>query len=619
MATKAVKSDSSLEVNSKPINVNFAAGFQNRSSGSSKDRRLLNCFIETNKDLAFETKKHFLISRPGMSLRRSYTAGTARGAFRWNSADYIAIGNTVFKDGTSHQTITGTSGRVGFAIVNDAETEKLFFCDGTNGFVTDGTTSTQVPQSLSDWTADTITAVGNRRVPVTKNGFYYEAIFVTGDTKTHATTEPVWPTVIGDQIVDDLVTWACHGYYGLAYATWSTPRTPVVNAQIVPTISNGYFYECTVSGAVGATEPSWPVTIGNSVVDGGATWLCTGLVDTTNPMPKSHVPFPVFLDGSLYLIAKNTDGSNSASIYNSDTNNPFSWNQVDFVDAEHYPDRIGALVRHHNYIVAFGTESLEFFSDTANATGSPLTRNESFLVKIGCPAAETVQQIEKTVLFLGQSSFGGYGVWAIENYAPRKISDEYIDRIITAEGSSISTAKAFTAQIEGHTFYILRLSTRTLVFDLEERMWGEWTSNSGGSHVIFVGSYSFDIGNGTVAVLGNTDGKLYALDAAVFQDNSVAILMDIVTSKFDFETQRRKFLHKFSILSDDVASTTLSICWSDNDYSSWSTPVTLALDNDPKSLHRLGEFRRRAFNITYSGNAKLRLESMDFVLSLGSH
>ena len=112
---------------------------------------------------------------------------------------------------------------------------------------------------------------------------------------------------------------------------------------------------------------------------------------------------------------------------------------------------------------------------------------------------------------------------------------------------------------------------------------------------------------------------MYALDAAVFQDNSVAILMDIVTSKFDFETQRRKFLHKFSILSDDVASTTLSIRWSDNDYSSWSTPVTLALDNDPKSLHRLGEFRRRAFNITYSGNAKLRLESMDFVLSLGSH
>jgi len=61
------------------------------------------------------------------------------------------------------------------------------------------------------WVADTATTLGDVVVPTAglENGFRYEATAVAGDTKTHATTEPTWPTTVGDTVVDDQVTWTC--------------------------------------------------------------------------------------------------------------------------------------------------------------------------------------------------------------------------------------------------------------------------------------------------------------------------------------------------------------------------------------------------------------------------
>ena len=44
---------------------------------------------------------------------------------------------------------------------------------------------------------------------------------------------------------------------------------------IRPNAWNGYHYRCSVAGTCDAvTEPVWPTTIGNTVVDGTATWIC---------------------------------------------------------------------------------------------------------------------------------------------------------------------------------------------------------------------------------------------------------------------------------------------------------------------------------------------------------
>ncbi len=49
-----------------------------------------------------------------------------------------------------------------------------------------------------------------------------------------------------------------------------------LNAYASPTILNGRLYKVTAGGgtSTGASEPTWPTTVGGTVVDGGITWTC---------------------------------------------------------------------------------------------------------------------------------------------------------------------------------------------------------------------------------------------------------------------------------------------------------------------------------------------------------
>jgi hypothetical protein len=70
--------------------------------------------------------------------------------------------------------------------------------------------------STPAWTADTAKTVGDFVRPTSANGYIYECVATAGDTKTHATTEPVWSTTLGGDDTDDQVTWRCRGLSTIA-------------------------------------------------------------------------------------------------------------------------------------------------------------------------------------------------------------------------------------------------------------------------------------------------------------------------------------------------------------------------------------------------------------------
>jgi len=63
----------------------------------------------------------------------------------------------------------------------------------------------------TSWVADTVYAVGDFAVPTAglQNGFRYECTTSGGDHKSHATTEPTWPTTEGATVADDVLVWTC--------------------------------------------------------------------------------------------------------------------------------------------------------------------------------------------------------------------------------------------------------------------------------------------------------------------------------------------------------------------------------------------------------------------------
>jgi hypothetical protein len=55
-----------------------------------------------------------------------------------------------------------------------------------------------------------------------------------------------------------------------------------VGARACPTTPNGFGYQVSAitTGTTSGSEPTWPVIINNTVVDGGVTWKC---IETANP------------------------------------------------------------------------------------------------------------------------------------------------------------------------------------------------------------------------------------------------------------------------------------------------------------------------------------------------
>jgi hypothetical protein len=60
----------------------------------------------------------------------------------------------------------------------------------------------------------------------------------------------------------------------LAAGTATIQRLEVA---VTPVTKNGRKYICTTAGTSGATEPTWPTTVGNTVTDGTAIWTCSEL------------------------------------------------------------------------------------------------------------------------------------------------------------------------------------------------------------------------------------------------------------------------------------------------------------------------------------------------------
>jgi len=332
--------------------------------------------------------------------------------------------------------------------------------------------------------------------------------------------------------------------------------------------------------------------------------LVTAIVDADFPTP--HVPTPTFIDGYIVL-AKGSD------VYTSVLDNPLSWVTDSYLTAEMFPDAIRALARQNNQVVVLGHSSIEFFYDAANAAGSPLSRNDSTTIQMGTAAPYAIYQNEQFCLYISASESGGRAGWLIKGFQPQKITDEYIERLLDAE-SDMDDCRGFGIRTKGHLFYVINLKTtgRTLVYDVDEKLWHEWSTNTAGNHGVFTYDFMCDPGLGYALVLHSTNGTIYKVDVNSYVDNETTILCDIVTNKYDMDSYHRKFISSLKLVGDSYSPNNIvSFYWTDDDYQTWSNEKQINMNDDYPAFQRLGFFRRRAFRFFHNSNAPLRLESVE--------
>ena len=341
---------------------------------------------------------------------------------------------------------------------------------------------------------------------------------------------------------------------------------------------------------------------------------------TDADIPTGLVPGIVNLDGFIFVMKGST-----GEIFHTAVNDPTDWTATHKITCQLEPDQGIALARHLNYIVAFNEWSTEFFFNAGNASGSVLDPVEGIAIRYGCANGKTVWSGENTIIWLAQGRSGGKSVMMFEGNDLKTISTKPIERLIDEEanggGNGIADSYGYGLRLGGHQFYVLTLknTAKTLVCDLRDGTWCEWSSFDGSNETYFTG-IDYCNHDDQHFILDEDNGKVYRMDFDINQDSTNDIKVEILTNKYDFSTTRPKFLFRLGVVGDiEGSSSPLTIDWSDDDYNTYKTSRTVDMQNSLRRLVSLGRFHRRSFRLRHTANTPLRLEAFEMGLYLGKY
>ena len=116
--------------------------------------------------------------------------------------------------------------------------------------------------------------------------------------------------------------------------------------------------------------------------------------------------------------------------------------------------------------------------------------------------------------------------------------------------------------------------------------------------------------NQTLNYMTNPDDYVFDISSS----GSAPINFNVFTPEYDGDVYPYKYLFRMNLVGDTLKLATnltpIQVSWSDDGYSTLSTPRDLATGLR-RSLTRLGNFKRRAFNLSYSGTDKLQIEGIE--------
>ena len=130
----------------------------------------------------------------------------------------------------------------------------------------------------------------------------------------------------------------------------------------------------------------------------------------------------------------------------------------------------------------------------------------------------------------------------------------------------------------------------------------------------FIGK--FYTGFGTQDLIQDASGNVYALDPTLYQDNGLPIDVHIRTSLLDGGSNHRKFFSRLQVIGD-MADTKVYVRYTGDDYQNWSKYRPVDMSKKRAKLNRLGDDRRRAFEVRHVGNTALRLEALELEVEKG--
>lgn len=369
----------------------------------------------------------------------------------------------------------------------------------------------------------------------------------------------------------------------------------------------------TTSGHVGMEEFLYADTTTKLVVTDGTT-LKT--IDTSNTVSAAsatvpvHQPYPLFLDGYLFVVK-----TNSSSIYNSKQDDPTDYTALEWIDAEMRPDQVVLITLLNNYLVAFGTKTLEYFFDAANASGSPLSRNDSPIKAVGYIGG--LAKHGNKAIFVGETNDTIPDVYIIEDFKITNVGTDAIRRHLESHNTGITGA---VVSFNGHDFYVMTTDSATYAMDLDKKLWQPWSYAATSTFPI---TFSFPQSDSTHSYrnwfVTSIDQSVNYFNTALGTDKGTNFPVTVVTDNEFFDSYNQKYGNRLTVVADKPsASQVVTVSVSDDDYQTWSYSQTIDLYQELPCAYRWGRFRRRAHKVHYAGGLPLRLYGLELDINLGN-
>lgn len=403
---------------------------------------------------------------------------------------------------------------------------------------------------------------------------------------------------------------------------------------VPPTVLTPQFFFETIN-----SSPTQTVVIKNT---SGAAILdptAQTLTQITDPnFPDFTCPGWAYLDGTLYVMdfsggIHGTLGFNDASV----------WDPLSLIFASSKGDLGVALFTQLTFVVAFKQWTTQIFYDAFNPTGSPLGQVPEAQIPYGCLHANSIQKIDEILFWISSNQTISPQVIMMENLAPKIISTPSIDRMLDNLQINIlpggphrigfptvndNTLYSFSFKHQGHRFYgITHTSLNfTLVYDIDQKLWYQWTDANGNywpmSNCSYIAPTPTSKGLHIAQALPGTSlpGSIYLIDADTVFPNDMGVLfpVDIYTPNFTAGTDRRKVLNALYFTSDQTPGSQMQARYSDNDYKDWSNFRTVDLNDNKPFIDQEGTFTKRAYHLRHRCNTRFRIKTAGMQLDIGS-
>lgn len=327
--------------------------------------------------------------------------------------------------------------------------------------------------------------------------------------------------------------------------------------------------------------------------------------------PASFVKGWSYLDGTLYVMDAQAQIWGSAGLDDAST-----WDALNKIIARIEPDGGVALAKQGVYVIALKQWTTEVFYDAGNATGSPLGPVQGSKTPWGCMSADSVQEIDDNLVWISFNRKAGCQAAMMSNLQVQIISTAPVERILKAWDYTQIRSGSF--RLSGHRYYFVTsiVSNMTLVFDLDQAMWSQWTDAAGNYWPVW--DCSFDT---SFNVIGQSTGRIYKIDSDFNQptDDGSAPSCDIYTPNFDAGVDKRKHLKILRLVSDRArSSSVMQVRWSDDDYTTWNSFRSMDMSQVRPFIADLGTFYRRAFHFHHQAAIGFRVKSGDLTMDQGT-